>query len=69
MNKIDIAILDELRKATRQEQLAYLLAEHNRLMEATNKLLALDDAKFEAFAEAELNELRDGMQEQERMEL
>ncbi len=52
MDKIDIAILDELRKATRQEHLAYLLS--------------LSEAEFEAVVEADLEDLQDGMMEQER---
>ncbi len=51
MNKIDIAILDELRKATRQEQLAYLLS--------------LSEAEFEAVVEDDLQDLQDGMDDEQ----
>ncbi len=52
MNRYDNKVLDELRKATRQEHLAYLLS--------------LSEAEFEAVVEADLEDLQDGMFEQER---
>ncbi len=68
MNRYDSKVFDELRKATRREHLTYLLAkaEHKRLMVVTDKLLALSEEEFDAFADAELQDLQEGMREQER---
>ncbi len=68
MNRYDNKVFDELRKATRREHLTYLLAraEHKRLMAVTDKLLALDEAAFDAFVAGELKDLQDGIMEQER---